>query len=76
MTTKFCSFLCNKTTAFGDPQQFLLVISQSKNTFLLFSCYSSFQTCSYEQHKIFKLTTRMFAFNIQGDQEEKTLQSS
>ena len=49
---------------------FILVLYQSENIFLLFSCYSSFRKSSYKQvtYKIFDLTTQMFPFNILGIQ--------
>ena len=56
----------------------IVALYQSKNIFLLFSCYLNFWKSSYKQvtHKIFReLTTRMFAFNIKEVQYENTKSS-
>ena len=49
-----------------------------KKYFLLLSSCSDYRKCPYKQvtPKIFKITTRIFAFNIQGVQLKKTLKSS
>ena len=65
MTTKFCSFLCNKSTALGDRQQFfprsLSIKKNCSSVLLLFQ----FSEIFLQATQNFKLTTQMFAFNIQ-----------
>ena len=60
-------YLCNKNTALGNRQQFYPCSLPIKIYFFSVLLLSSFRKSSYKQvtQKIFKLTTRMFAFNIQ-----------
>ena len=68
MTTKFCSFLYNNGTALGDRQQFFPRFLSAKkycsSVLLLFL----FSEMFLQQQQIFKLTSRMLAFNSQGVQ--------